>query len=294
MRLLRYAFDEAVSSLWRGRRSSLLSTATIAIALFVLGAFLVVTSNLERLAEEWSGAAEMSVYLADDISADGRASIEQALGSDASVVRVDFVDKDVALARFKQTFPDLAETLGTMEQNPLPASLDVRLRSSAAAQSAIDALVERMRMTPGVSDVRYDKDWLDRLLRGVRLLRIIGLSLGGAMILAAALTITNVVRLALNARRDELDIMHLVGAPQSFVRGPFVMEGALHGGVGALLALIVLSAVFFATRAKFLMPLADALNLSSVHFLTMSLSSLIVFGGILVGCIAGLVASRRA
>ncbi len=294
MRLLRYAFDEAVSSLWRGRRSSLLSTATIAIALFVLGAFLVVTSNLERLAEEWSGAAEMSVYLADEITPEDRAALEQTLGSDGSVVRVDFVDKDVALTRFKQTFPDLAETLSTMEQNPLPASLDVRLRSSAAAQASIDALVERMRTTPGVSDVRYDKDWLDRLLRGVRLLRVIGLSLGGAMILAAALTITNVVRLALNARRDELEIMHLVGAPQSFVRGPFVMEGALHGGVGALIALIVLSAVFFATRPKFLMPLATALNLSSVHFLTMSLSSLIVVGGILVGCIAGLVASRRA
>ncbi len=294
MRLLRYAFDEAVSSLWRGRRSSLLSTATIAIALFVLGAFLVVTSNLERLAEEWSGAAEMSVYLADGMSADDRAAIEQALHSDSSVVRVDFVDKDVALTRFKQTFPDLAETLSAMEQNPLPASLDVRLRSSAAAQASIDALVERMRTTAGVSDVRYDKAWLDRLLRGVRLLRIIGLSLGGAMILAAALTITNVVRLALNARRDELEIMHLVGAPQSFVRGPFVMEGALHGGVGALIALIVLSVVFFSTRPKFLVPLADALNLSSVHFLTMSLSSLIVFGGVLVGCIAGLVASRRA
>ncbi|MFN7982223.1 MAG: ABC transporter permease [Vicinamibacterales bacterium] len=294
MRLLRYAFDEAVSSLWRGRRSSLLSTATIAIALFVLGAFLVVTSNLERLAEEWSGAAEMSVYLADDIGADTRASLEQALGADSAVVRVDFVDKDAALARFKQTFPDLAETLSAMEQNPLPASLDVRLCSTAAAQASIDALVERMRTTPGVSDVRYDKDWLDRLLRGVRLLRIIGLSLGGAMILAAALTITNVVRLALNARRDELDIMHLVGAPQSFVRGPFVMEGALHGGVGAVIALAVLSIVFFTTRPKFLVPLADALNLSSVHFLTMSLSSLIVFGGILVGCIAGLVASRRA
>ena len=65
MHLLRYAFDEAIASLWRGRRSSLLSTATIAIALFVLGAFLVVTSNLERLAEEWSGAAELSIYVDD-------------------------------------------------------------------------------------------------------------------------------------------------------------------------------------------------------------------------------------
>ena len=293
MRLLRYAFDEAVGSLWRGRRSSLLSTATIAIALFVLGAFLVVTSNLERLAEEWSGAAEMSVYLTDDISDDHRAAIERTLHDDGNVVGVDFVQKEVALARFKQTFPDLAETLGAMDQNPLPASLDVRLRSTASVQASVDTLVERLRATPGVSDVRYDKDWLDRLLRGVRLLRLIGVALGGALILAAALTIANVVRLALTARRDELEIMRLVGAPQSYVRGPFVMEGALHGAGGALTALIVLAVVFFSTRPKFLLPLATALNLSSVRFLSPSLSLIIVAGGVAVGCIAGLVASRR-
>lgn len=294
MRLLRYAFEEALSSVWRGRRSSVLSAATIAIALFVLGAFLVVTSNLERLAEEWSGAAEMSVYLTDDIDNSAREAIERALHSDTSVVRVDFVDKDLALMRFRQTFPDLAETLGTLEQNPLPASLDVRLRSTPDARASIDGLVERMRGAIGVSDVRYDKDWLDRLLSGVRMLRALGLALGGAMILAAALTITNVVRLALNARRDEIEIMHLVGAPQAFVRGPFVMEGALHGFVGAVVALAILSVLFFATRGRFLMPLAAALNLSSVQFLSLSLSSLIAIGGFLVGCIAGLVASRRA
>ena len=293
MRLLRYAFDEATGSLWRGRRSSLLSTATIAIALFVLGAFLVVTSNLERLAEEWSGAAEISVYLVDNISAADREAIESTLAGDGNVVGVNFVPKDVALARFKQTFPDLAETLGAMDQNPLPASLDVRLRSTTAAQASVDTLVGRLRTTPSVSDVRYDKDWLDRLLRGVRLLRLIGLALGGALILAAALTIANVVRLALTARRDELEIMRLVGAPQSYVRGPFVMEGALHGAGGALAALVILAAIFFSTRARFLLPLASALNLSSVRFLPASLSLVMIAGGVAVGCIAGLVASRR-
>lgn len=294
MRLLGYAFDEAVASLWRGRKSSLLSTATIAIALFVLGAFLVVTSNLQRLAEEWSGAAELSVYLTDDLGDADREALGSALSGDPNVVSVDYVPKDEALARFKQTFPDLAATLTSMEENPLPASLDVRLRSSSASQASIDALVERTRETKGVSDVRYDKEWLDRLLRGVRVLRLIGFALGSALILAAALTIANVVRLALNARRDELDIMHLVGAPQSYVRGPFIMEGALHGGIGALVALVLLAAVFFGARAKFLLPLAGMLNLASVSFLSPVMASAIVSGGVLVGCIAGLVASRRA
>ncbi len=294
MRLLRYAFDEATASLWRARRSSLLSTATIAIALFVLGAFLVVTSNLQRLAEEWSGAAELSVYLADDISGSDRAAIERDLRADASVAAVAFVDKEAALRRFRATFPDLAGTLGGLTENPLPASLDVTLRSSSAAQAYVDPLVERMRRTPGVTDVRYDREWLERLLRGVRLLRIVGFGLGGALILAAALTIANVVRLALNARRDELEIMQLVGAPQSYVRGPFIMEGALHGVVGAVSAVVILAVVFFATRPRFLAPLAAALNLSSVHFLTPGLIVLIVAGGLVVGCLAGLVASRGA
>jgi cell division transport system permease protein len=293
MHLLRYAFDEALASLWRARRSSLLSTATIAIALFVLGAFLVATSNLERLAEEWSGAAELSVYLTDDISGADRAALERDLRGDRAVASVDYVPKDAALARFKTTFPDLAQTLGSMEQNPLPASLDVQLRSSSTAQSSVDALVERMRAADGVSDVRYDKEWLDRLLRGVRLLRLIGFALGAALILAAALTIANVVRLALNARRDELDIMQLVGAPQAYVRGPFIMEGALHGGVGSLAALLVLAVVFFAVRGRFLLPLARALNLTSVQFLSPALGLVLLAGGFLVGCLAGLVASRR-
>lgn len=294
MRLLRYAFDEAAASLWRGRRSSLLSTATIAIALFVTGAFLVVTSNLERMAEEWSGAAEMSVYLADDVGGPDRAALERTLRSDSSVTTVEFVPKDAALKRFRETFPDLAQTLGAMDENPLPASLDVRLRSASGSAASIEALVARMRASTGVVDVRYDKDWLDRLLRGVRMLRMVGFALGGALLLAAALTITNVVRLALNARRDELDIMHLVGAPGAYVRGPFVMEGALHGGVGALVALVVLAAVFFSTRARVLTPLASALNLSSVSFLSPLLVTLIIGGGVVVGSLAGWAASRRA
>ncbi len=294
MRLLRYAFDEAAASLWRGRRSSLLSTATIAIALFVTGAFLIVTSNLERMAEEWSGAAEMSVYLADGLGGPERAALERDLGGDPSVTSVEFISKETALARFRQTFPDLAQTLAGMAENPLPASLDVRLRSTSGASGPIDALVNRMRTTAGVADVRYDKDWLDRLLRGVRVLRVVGFALGGALLLAAALTITNVVRLALTARRDELDIMHLVGAPPAYVRGPFVMEGALHGGVGALVALLVLAAVFVSARVRVLTPLASALNLSSVSFLSPLLVVLIVGGGLAVGCLAGWVASRRA
>jgi cell division transport system permease protein len=247
MRALRYAFDEAILSLWRGRQSGLLSTLTIAVALFVLGGFLLVTANLERLGAEWSSAAEMSVYLKDDVTPDERRAIETALAPGELVAGREYVSKTDALGRFKQTFTDLAGAVDTFGSNPLPASYEVRLRTGPAAQTAVDALGQKVRQMPGVADV--------------------------------------------HARRDEIDIMQLGGAPQAYIRGPFVMEGVLQGGIGALVALAVLSAAFFALRARYLVPLASAINLSSVRFLPWELCFFVVLGGMAVGCLGGLVAA---
>lgn len=291
MRALSYAFDEAVASLWRGRQSGLLSTATIAIALFVLGGFLLVTSNLERLGAEWSRAAEMSVYLDDAVTPPQRAAIEKILAPGSTVASVEFVSKDEALKRFKQTFADLSTTLDSLDGNPLPASFEVRLVPADAAQNTVEALAVRLRGTPGISDVRYDRQWLDRLLGAVGLVRAIGFVLAAILTVAAALTVANVVRLALYARRDELEIMHLVGAPAVYVRGPFVMEGVLQGGLGALIALTLLAAVFLAVRSRYLASLAAAINLSSVRFLPLELCAMLLAGGMAVGFVGGLVAA---
>jgi len=109
--------------------------------------------------------------------------------------------------------------------------------------------------------------------------------------IAAALTVANVVRLALYARRDELEIMQLVGAPQAYIRGPFVMEGVLQGGAGALVALAALGIAFLALRGRYLVPLASAINISSVAFLPLGACVLLVLGGMAVGCLGGLVAA---
>jgi cell division transport system permease protein len=290
-RALRYAFDEAILSLWRGRQSGLLSTLTIAVALFVLGGFLLVTANLERLGAEWSSAAEMSVYLKDDVTQAERRAIESLLAPSDLVAGREYVSKPDALVRFKQTFTDLAGAVDTLGSNPLPASYEVRLRTGPAAQTAVEALGQKVRQAPGVADVRYDRQWLNRVLSAINVIRGVGFVLGAVLTIAAALTVANVVRLALYARRDEIDIMQLVGAPQAYIRGPFVMEGVLQGGIGALVALAVLSAAFFALRARYLVPLASAVNLSSVRFLPWELCFFVVLGGMAVGCLGGLVAA---
>ena len=292
MRALRYAFDEAMVSLWRGRQSALLSTATIALALFVLGTFLLVTANLERLSDEWSRSAEMSVYLTDEVAPAERRAIDTLLIQSEIVAHNEYVSKSDALVRFKLTFGDLAAAVDDLGDNPLPASIDVRLRPGPAVGASVENLGARLRQMPGVADVRYDRQWLDRLVSAVGIIRGVGLVLGALLTMAAALTVANVVRLALHARRDELDIMQLVGAPGSYIRGPFLMEGVLHGGVGAVVALAVLAAAFLALRGRYLSPLAAALNLSAVRFLPLEVCLLLVVGGMAVGCIGGFVAAR--
>ena len=294
MRAFQYALEEALLSLRRGRQAGMLSTATIALALFVLGAVLLVTANLQRLAADWSSAAEMSVYLRDDATQEQRRMIETALAPGDLIASRDYVSKTDALVRFKQTFTDLAPTVDSLGDNPLPASYEVRLRPTGQVAASVDQLAARLRAISGVADVRYDRQWLARLLSVVSILRGAGLALGALLTIAAALTVANVVRLALYARRDELDIMQLVGAPAAFIRGPFVMEGVLQGGIGALAALAALLAVFFATRGRYLAPLASAINLSTVSFLPVAVSVLLIVGGMAVGCLGGVLAAWRS
>lgn len=157
MRALQYAFREACVSLWRRRSASLFAVVAIGLAIVVLGALLLLTSNVERLVADWSSAAEFSVYLRDDATPEQRDSLE--------------------------------------------------------------AIIQES---------------------GLAAVRRVGLMLVFVMMAAAALTVAAVVRLALYARRDELEIMHLVGSPYAYIRGPFVAEGLLQGGLGAGLALTVL------------------------------------------------------
>src|SRR5206468_2809895 len=177
----------AVRSLWRGRRSGALSTATIALALFVLGTFLLATTNLERLGAEWSAAAELSVYLKDDISAADRRAIQDALAPSDTIASYEYISKVDALARFKQTFTDLAGAVDGLGDNPMPASFEVRLRTTGSRSASVngeaggmplETLVARLRMLAGVADIRYDRQWLARVLSAITIIRAVGFVLG--------------------------------------------------------------------------------------------------------------------
>ncbi len=244
MSMLAYGFQEALASLVRGGRGAIMSMGTIAIAFLALGGFLLITSNLQRVAQLWMDSAEVSVFLRDDISGDARTAIESQLQQDAAALRVDYVTKEEAVERFRGDFPELADVATTLGTNPFPASFEVRLRPGSRVADDAARLSTSIVALDGVADVQFDRRWLERVLSLIAGVRVAGLAVTVVLLLGAAFTVTAVVRLSLHARRDELDIMQLVGAPISFIRGPFVIEGLLLGGIGALLAILGLAAAF--------------------------------------------------
>lgn len=290
---LRYFVSEAVIGLWRGRRSTALSTLTIAAALFVLGVFLTVTANLDALVARWSAAAELSVYLQDEVSLADRAEVQRALRGDPLVREVQMVTRDEALARFRRDFPDLAPAVAAPQAHPFPASFEARLAGGASDGNGLDALATRLRGMRGVSDVRYDRLWLRRLQAIASLVGWGGALIGAILALAAALTVSNVVRLALYTRRDETLIMELVGAPLSFIKGPFVVEGILQGALGAAIALVALALATAVARGRLAAAASGLVDAGSIVGLPFSMAALVLAGGMAVGCLGALLAARR-
>lgn len=293
MRGLKYALNEAVQSLVRGWRSAILAVITIAAGLFVLGFFLVVNTNLQRLVSKWNQAAELSVYLHDDVTREQLQMVDELVAKSGLSAERQFVSKADAAKRFHEDFPDLALAAEGLGRNPFPASIEVRLGEGAQRSGdAVDNLAATLADAPGVADVRYDRLWLSRLDSAIRFVGGIGALIVAMLAIAAALTVANVVRLAAYARRDEIEIMQLVGAPLPYIRGPFVAEGVLQGGVGALVALVLLWVVFIAGKARYGQLAAEALGVGSITFLPAELVLLLLGGGMLLGCVGGLIVAR--
>ncbi|MEE8218381.1 MAG: permease-like cell division protein FtsX [Vicinamibacteria bacterium] len=290
LRALGYFFAEAFTSLWRSRLVNAISIGTIAVSLFVLGAFLTVAGNLGDVVSRWTEKIQIIVYLEADIEDRVRVSLENRLGEDPAVESLDLVDQEEALERFKTLFRDLSSLPEDLGENPFPASFEVNLRPGHQSPTEVQRLAEAFADVPGVQEIQYDLLWIERLATGVRLLRGVGAFLGGILVLAGIFTISNVIRLTVYAREDELDIMRLVGATRAYVKGPFVVEGMLQGGLGGLLA----AGLLWLALRWLARDLATSGLLGRTAFaLPNEITIALIVGGMVVGVVGSLVSLRR-
>ena len=292
MTVVGYAFDEGWTSVRRAGKSAVISIGTIAVAFVTLGGFLLISVNVQRALDRWLEAAELSVYLQDEITDDSRAALEAYLESHPAVLAVEFISKSHALERFQNDFPELADVTASLSGNPFPAALEVRLQTGQSAAAMADELARTVAERGGVADVRYDRRWLARLLAIVTGARVAGGIAAAVLMIGAAFTVASVVRLSLHARRDELEIMQLVGAPFSYIRGPSIVEGLLLGGLGAAVALAAIALLFTLAGRAFGPDLAGLTGGAQLTFFGLRESAILLTGGLAVGAGAGALASR--
>lgn len=290
LRAFSYFVSEALTSLWRSRLVNAVSIGTITVSLFVLGAFLTVASALSGLVTRWTETVQVIVYLEEATPDRVRESLENRLREDPAVASLQFVSREEALARFRGMFRDLSSLPEDLGENPFPPSLEVNLRPERQSAAEVERLAGALTGVPGVREIQYDLLWIERLSTGVRLVRLVGAFLGGILVLAAVFTISNVIRLTIYAREDELDIMRLVGATQAYVKGPFVAEGVIQGGLGGLAASFLLwTMLAWLSRDLATSELLPRATLA----LSPTIGLLLVGGGMIVGLAGSLMSLSR-
>lgn len=227
---------EALAGFGRAPLLGGLSIGAIGVSLFIVGLFAVAGHNVDRALSGVESRVEVVAYLFDDVDEElvGLAAAE--IEAYPEVAGITYVSKVEALYRASQELTEFSDVFSDLEVNPLPASLVVQLAAGSRTPRAAERVAERIEGYDFVEEVRYGREWVDRLYR---LRRIVGggaLLLGGSFAIGAVLLIGIAVRMAILARRREIAIMKTVGATESYIRRPFIVEGLLTGLLGGLLA----------------------------------------------------------
>src|SRR6267143_6767875 len=231
----------AAVNLWRARLPSLVSVFTIGLALFIGASFVLGLFTARTLLTSWGAQDNITLYLDPQTTESQALALSQQIQARGDL-EVQYVDPAAALRRLRSDLGELAGALDGLTRNPLPPSLEVKPRVPLAVP-AVRVLAAELGQLGGVRDVEYGREWLDKLEALGRGLRAFGAGALLAVIGAALLVVANTIRLAVYARRDEIEVMKLVGATDRYVRAPFLMEGAVQGLCGAALAVSGLLAV---------------------------------------------------
>jgi cell division transport system permease protein len=239
-----YALREALAAFHRAPVLTTLSAAMIGLSLFVVGLFGMGAHNIHRVLDQIESRVEIVAYLQDDVRADAAELMLAEIRSFPEVANASFISREAALEAARKQIPELRTIFFDLEVNPLPASIEVQLLPGNRTPEVVDEVAARITGYPFVEEANYGKEWVNQIYLLRRIAGATALVVGGAFAAVAILIIGTAVRMAIFARRDEIEIMRLVGATDAFVRMPFLLEGLLTGLLGAGFALSATYAVY--------------------------------------------------
>ena len=292
LRTLPYFLRMAIRGILESGGAALVTIATISIALLILGGFLLALSNMTRLLNEWGEQIRLVAYLEDGLSDSARGRLRRDLTAMEGVAEVRYISKEEALRDFRRHLGSRAEILDGLRPNPLPAAFALGFRPENRNSLFVSRTAATIRGRTGVESVDFGRNWVESFERVVRELKWIIVGVGVFLGLGIVLIVSNTIRLALYSRREEVEIMDLVGATPGFIRSPFLVEGFLEGLGGSALSLGALYGLYrlVLLRAAHGFP---GLGPDAVTFLEPALSIGLLVLGTFLGVIGSLLSVSR-
>ncbi len=297
---LGYFIRESITNFRRNWVMSLGAVITIYLSLLlvgVMGATGVIVTNVVESVEQ---KITVQVFIKDGAAAGDVSALQNRLAANELVKSVEYVSKDQALQRFKeQTMKESPEIVEQLEDNPLPASLDIELHDPRTVEQ-VATLIRNDADFPKICDrpdapensLRYGEKTVERLFALTNTIRVVMVAFIVMLAVVSLIFINNTIRLAIYARRKEIGIMRLVGAGNWFIRTPFLMEGVLQALIGASMAIATLAVV----RAALLPRVGETLKFLPVSIDTaaaLQISGVLVLAGLLIGLVGSGLALRR-
>lgn len=284
-----YFIQEVFHSLRRNNWMTFASIGTVAVSLFVLGVFLILVLNMNRLAGMLESQVQISVYLEDHLTDREKRQIGYDIESLQGIDSVTYVDREMAKERLKDRLGDQKYLLDALsDDNPLPDAFEVTVTTPSVVESAAGA-IDSMQ---GVEEAKYGQDVVEHLFDITRLMRIFGFVLMGLLGGATIFIISNTIRLTVFARRKEIAIMKYVGATDWFIRWPFLLEGIVLGCIGGLIAAVALRSFYAAMAAKIYSTLAFFPLMPQYPFMNY-VTAAILLAGIVIGAIGSVISLKR-
>lgn len=300
MSSLFYFFRESLTGFSRNLSTTLGSIITIFLSLLIIGLFCIVGFVVNNVVASVEEQVSITCYVADDASEANITSVEDYIKGLEGVESVSFTTKDEAMENFTKSMSSNPEIVGQLDgENPLPASINVDLNeaqevSAIASQIADNETFKKICDEPSdpASSLQYGQKTVDKLFTLTNSIRYVGIALIVLLVVIAFIFISNSVRLAIMARKREIEIMRLVGASNGFIRGPFLMEGALHAVIGAAFAIATLEVIHQVAlpRISETLPWLP-INVAPSTFILVYL--LLVVAGLVIGLLGSSFSMRR-
>ncbi|MGD0585221.1 MAG: permease-like cell division protein FtsX [Oryzomonas sp.] len=290
---LGYFFSRALTNVRQNIFVNVVTVGTITLALLIVSLFLLVFVNLENAAENWSERVQVTVYFDHELAAQEQAALRGRINALPGVAHIGYVSRDEALKRFTARLRGQETLLEGVRSDILPTSFEISLKRANRDTKGVEAFVASLKRIPGITEVQYGEEWVRRFNTFLNFMRLVGALLGVFLVIAVVFIVSNTIKLTIYSRRDELEVMALVGATRFFIKAPFLIEGVMQGAAGAMIAVGLLWGLFegFLHNAGSFLTFNPAT--SGLAFLPLEYVGGIGVAGILLGLIGSLTSLKR-